>query len=151
SWAKLVDLSDAPRRVWVDPKSSEDSRTIYLGSVRALMVYRGGSLSKLSVPEEANDISLGFGGSQPTLYATSKEGVFVSIDGGATWNKSALPREGARVRAIATSLHHPEVAYVSYNRMVVDGKHWMGVAKTTDSAKTWTLGWKEGWADEEEG
>src|ERR1700733_10003556 len=29
SWTKTVDLSDAPRRLWVDPKSSADSRTIY--------------------------------------------------------------------------------------------------------------------------
>jgi photosystem II stability/assembly factor-like uncharacterized protein len=152
SWTKLVDLSDAPRRVWVDPKSPADLRTIYLGSVRALAVYRGGSLNKLSVPEDANDISLGFGKeSQPTVYATSKQGVFVSTDGGATWNKSALPGEGSHVRAVATSLLHPEVAYVSYNRLLLDGKHWMGVAKTIDSGKTWTLGWKEGWADEEEG
>jgi len=152
SWAKLVDLSDAPRRVWIDPKSPADSRTIYLASVRALAVFRGGSLTKLAVPEEANDISLGFGTeSQPTVYATSKRGVFVSTDGGATWNKSPLPGEGSRVRAVATSLRHPEVAYVSYNRLLLDGKYWMGVAKTIDFGKTWTLGWKESWADEEEG
>jgi photosystem II stability/assembly factor-like uncharacterized protein len=152
SWSKLADLTDAPRRVWVDPKSPADSRTIFVGSVRALGSVTGTTVKKLSIPEEANDISLGFGtDSQPTVYVTSKQGVFVSTDGGATWNKSPLPGEGSHVRAIATSLHHPEVAYVSYNRLLLDGKHWMGVAKTTDSGKTWTLGWKEGWADEEEG
>lgn len=152
SWTKQVDLPDAPRRVWVDPKSSAHSRTIFLGSVHALASVTGTNVKKLSVPEETNDISLGFGPDvQPTVYATSKQGVFVSTDGGATWRKSALPGDGGRVRAVATSLQHPEVAYVSYNSLSLDGKKWMGVAKTDDSAKTWTLLWKEGWADEEEG
>jgi len=145
NWTKQVDLLDAPRRVWVDPKSPADSRTLFIGSVRALASVTGIDVKKLSVPEETNDISLGFGtASQPTVYATSKQGVFASTDGGRTWGKSTLPGEGSHVRAVATSLQHPEVAYVSYNRLLLDGKHWMGVARTSDSGKTWTLGWKEG-------
>ena len=128
------------------------SRTIFVGSVRALAVINGPAVHKLSVPEDTNEISLGFGAAaQPTIYATSEQGVFVSTDGGATWSKSTLPGDGGRVRAIATSLHHPEVAYVSYDHLRLDGKNWMGVAKTTDSGKTWDLVWKESWADEEEG
>ncbi|MFL6307534.1 MAG: hypothetical protein ACJ72H_28725 [Candidatus Sulfotelmatobacter sp.] len=152
TWSKLTDLPDSPRRLWINPKSPAESRTIFVGSVRSLAVINGHAVHKLSVPEDTNDISLGFGAStQPTMYATSKQGVFVSTDGGATWNKSALPGDGGRVRAVATSLHHPEVAYVSYNRLRLDGKNWMGVAKTIDSGKTWDLAWKESWADEEEG
>lgn len=152
SWSKLAALGDAPRRLWVDPKSPADSRTIYAGSVRALASIAGGNVKALSVPEQANDISLGFGnGAQPMVYATSRQGVFISGDGGVTWRKAALPGESSRVRAVATSLLHPEVAYVSYNRLLLDGKKWMGVAKTTDAGKTWTLAWKEIWADEEEG
>jgi len=152
TWGKLTDLPDSPRRIWVDPKSPAEFRTIFVGSVRVLAVINGPAVHKLSVPEDTSDISLGFGASaQPTIYATSKQGVFVSTDGGATWNKSALPGDGGRVRAVATSLHHPEVAYVSYNRLRLGGKYWMGVAKTTDSGKTWDLLWKEDWADEEEG
>jgi photosystem II stability/assembly factor-like uncharacterized protein len=152
TWSKLTDLPDSPRRVWVGPKSPAELRTIFVGSVHALAVINGPAVHKLSVPEDTSDISLGFGAAaQPTIYATSKQGVFVSTDGGATWSKSALPGDGGRVRAVATSLHHPEVAYVSYNRLRLDGKHWMGVAKTIDSGKTWDLLWKESWADEEEG
>ena len=36
--------------------------------------------------------------------------------------RSVLPGEGARVRAVATSLHHADVAYVSYNSLSLDGK-----------------------------
>ena len=99
-----------------------------------------------------NDISLGFQkGAKPIFYATSQEGAFISKDVGASWQKIALPGEGARVRAVATSLHHPNVAYVSYNSLSLDGKKWMGVARTSDSGVSWKLVWKEAWADEEEG
>ena len=47
------------------------------------------------------------------------------------------------MRAIATSLHHPEVAYVSYDHLSLDGKNWIGVAKTTNSGGEWKLVWKE--------
>ena len=47
------------------------------------------------------------------------------------------------MRAIATSLHHPEVAYVSYDHLALDGKNWIGVAKTTNSGADWKLVWKE--------
>ena len=61
NWSKLTDLPDSPRRVWVDPKSPAESRTIFVGSVRALAVINGPAVHKLSVPEDTNDISLGFG------------------------------------------------------------------------------------------
>ena len=47
------------------------------------------------------------------------------------------------MRAIATSLHHPETAYVSYDQLKADGQSWMGVAKTTNSGHDWKLVWKE--------
>ena len=47
------------------------------------------------------------------------------------------------MRAIATSLHHPETAYASYDHLMLDGKSWMGVAKTTNSGADWKLVWKE--------
>ena len=80
---------------------------------------------------------------KPTIYATSEQGIYVSNDAGANWRKSDLPGAGAKVRAIATSLHHPETAYVSYDHLKADGKSWMGVAKTTNSGADWKLVWKE--------
>jgi photosystem II stability/assembly factor-like uncharacterized protein len=80
---------------------------------------------------------------QPLLYGTAEQGAFVSSDGGTTWAKCALPGAGARVRAVAASLHNPETAYLSYNHLQMDGKTWMGVAKTADAGRTWKLMWKE--------
>jgi photosystem II stability/assembly factor-like uncharacterized protein len=91
------------------------------------------------------DISGGFPGSgEAVIYATSREGAFVSRDGGASWDHCNLPGSNATVRAVATSRQHPEVAYLSYSRLMMGGKAWRGVARTRDSGHTWNLVWAEG-------
>ncbi len=67
----------------------------------------------------------------------------MSSNDGANWRECRLPGTGARVRAIATSLHEPETAYLSYSELELGGKEWHGVAKTIDSGRTWTLVWNE--------
>ena len=47
------------------------------------------------------------------------------------------------MRAIATSLHHPETAYVSYEHLALDGKTWIGVAEDYQLRRRWQLVWKE--------
>ena len=120
-------------------------RTLFAGKrTHAIAVISRGGVRSFPLPAAVSDISLGFGsGTQPTIYATSEQGIYVSNDGGANWRKSDLPGAGAKVRAIATSLHHPETAYVSYDQLKLDGKSWMGVAKTTNSGADWKLVWKE--------
>ena len=144
SWQKQVGLPDVPRRIWVDPGSAADSRTLFLAGAHAITVAKAADVHSLPLPTAFTDLSLGFGsGPQPTLYATSEQGTFVSSDGGATWRKCELPGSGAKMRAIATSLHHPETAYVSYDHLALDGKTWIGVAKTTNSGGDWQLVWRE--------
>ena len=120
TWQKKVGLPDVPRRLWVDPNSAADGRTLFLASEHAIAVISPGGLRTLPLPTAVSDISMGFGsGPQPTIYiyATSEQGIYVSNDAGANWRKSDLPGAGAKVRAIATSLHHPETAYVSYDHL----------------------------------
>src|SRR5882762_5000258 len=144
SWQKQVDLPGRPRRIWVDPHSAANSRTLVLADSRAITIVKGADVHALPLPSTVSDLSLGFGtGAQPTVYATSEQGVSVSTDGGATWRKTDLPGQGSKVRAIATSLHHPETAYVSYDHLELDGKTWIGVAKTSSSGADWQLVWKE--------
>ena len=90
------------------------------------------------------DVSAGFSSPHGVrLYAAADAGVFVSNDGAATWTPASLPGKGAQTRAIATSLNHPEIAYVSYKYLQLDGRTWLGVAKTSDGGNTWTLAWKD--------
>jgi photosystem II stability/assembly factor-like uncharacterized protein len=144
TWQKQVDVPGRARRIWVDPQSPAGSRTIFMASAHAVFVASPSGIRNLPLPATASEVSLGFGsGSQPTLYTTSEKGAFVSTNGGANWKETKLPGQGAKVRAIATSLHHPEVAYVSYDHLALEGKAWIGVAKTTNSGHDWQLVWKE--------
>jgi photosystem II stability/assembly factor-like uncharacterized protein len=144
TWQRHVELSSDVRRMWVDPHSSAESRVLILAGTQSLAVVKGEREHDIRLPAPATDISVGFGsGTQPTIYLTSEQGAFVSTDGGHAWQKCALPGSGAKVRAIATSLHHPETAYVSYSDLALEGKTWMGVAKSTNSGADWQLVWKE--------
>jgi photosystem II stability/assembly factor-like uncharacterized protein len=144
SWQKRANLPDLPRRIWVDPHSPPDARMLFLASAHTIAVSSQAGTHSVPFPAVVTDTSLGFAsGALPTIYATSEKGIFISHDGGANWRKSDLPGDGGKVRAIATSLGHPETVYVSYDHLTLDGKSWMGVAKSTNSGAGWQLVWKE--------
>ena len=146
TWQREAGLPETPHHIWVDPHSPAASRTLFIGSSHAIAVKTTSGVQKLTAPESVtfSDISLGFGSAaQPVVYATSEQGAFVSKDGGATWQKFSLLGTGGELRAIATSLRHPETVYLSYSHLKLDGKEWLGVAKTTDAGAHWELVWKE--------
>ncbi len=144
TWQKQAELPGSVRRLWIDPHSPADARSLFVSGPKSLAFVTGTNVRDITLPATASDFSLGFdAANQATIYLTSEQGIFLSTDGGASWRKSALPGSGANVRAIAASLHHPETAYVSYSDLTLDGKKWMGVAKTTNSGAAWTLVWKE--------
>jgi len=145
-WERVRDLPGIPQRIWIDPHSSKSDRDIYIAGKKGVTVRKHGQWQDRPAPQDVvlTDVSAGFSGSQEiVLYATSDAGVFLSKDGGVSWVSSQLPGSGSKVRAIATSLNHPESAYVSYSQLQLDGKLWMGVARTRDSGRTWSLMWKE--------
>jgi len=144
SWIKQEDLPETPRRIWIDPTSPADSRTFYIGGPKFLVLKDSAGIHTLPAPGSVTftDVSAGF---TPALivYAVSEKGVFTSKDGGKTWQQASLPGSGAKVRAVATSLRHGNIAYVSYSDLSLDGKEWMGVAKTDNAGDSWQLVWKE--------
>ena len=81
SWQKQVSLPEVPRRLWVDPNSASDGRTLFLASAHAIAVVSHGGVRSLPLPTTVSDISMGFGsGLQATIYATSEQGIYVSND-----------------------------------------------------------------------
>jgi len=146
SWKLLVSLPEVPRRIWIDPSSARESRTLYIAG-RSVNIKNASGLSSFPTPESVGfgSVSLGFtSAGKPILYGASEEkGIFVSKDGGQSWRAASLPGSGAKVRAIATSLENGNVAYASYRDMRLNGKTWMGVAKTENAGDSWQLVWKE--------
>jgi len=145
TWEKQHDLNSAPQKLWIDPNSNSNERDVYAAGKNGVSVRLQGKWSDRPAPQGVtfSDVSIGFSKNGAMIYATSESGVHLSSDGGNSWTSSPLPGAGAKVRAIATSLHHPESAYVSYGHLQLDGKTWMGVARTKDSGQHWALVWKE--------
>jgi photosystem II stability/assembly factor-like uncharacterized protein len=145
-WEKAADLAETPFNIWIDPHSTVGDRDLYVAGKQSVTVRQHGKWHSRPAPAGVvfADVSAGFSSPHGVrLYAASSAGVFVSNDGGASWTAALLPGKGARVRAIATSRDHPETAYASYSHLQLDGRSWMGVAKTRDGGLTWTLVWKE--------
>jgi photosystem II stability/assembly factor-like uncharacterized protein len=148
TWQGAGDLAESGTGIYVDPHSPAENRTLYVVCPRAISWRKDGTWQQGPAAPDVRaftDVALGFpsDGGAPIVYAVGQPGLFVSTDGGASWVKSALPGTGARLPAVATSLNHPDTAYLSYGRLQLEGETWFGVARTDDRGKTWRLVWKE--------
>jgi photosystem II stability/assembly factor-like uncharacterized protein len=147
SWSKLNDLHGNALKVFVNQTSSEEQRSVVVAGADLIDVWKSSGMKTVPVPpgKKITDISVGFTAQgNPVFYAISDElTASVSDDLGANWRKVQFGKGDAKQRALATSLLHPETAYVSYRDLEDGGLKYMGVAKTTDTGHTWNLVWKE--------
>lgn len=146
NWQKVAALPEVPQHLWIDPYSPRTSRTLVIVGAHFAVTQSATGIHKSPLPDSVTvtDSTAGFAGpGKSVLYVTSDEGGFVSTDGAASWQPIVLPGTGAKVRAVATSLHHPETTYISYSHLMLGGNTWHGVAKTVDDGQTWKLMWKE--------
>ncbi|MEO6828553.1 MAG: hypothetical protein ABI164_01995, partial [Acidobacteriaceae bacterium] len=155
SWRKEASLPEVARHLWVDPHSPRTSRKLVLMGVGFAMIANGSHVRKIELPGSPSNrrYSYSYARSRYTsagftragtlvLYAISETGGSVSLDGGNTWSAIPLPGKGARLGAIATSFNHPKTAYLSFQRLKLDGETWHGVLKTVDAGRTWKFVWK---------
>ena len=148
TWQRAADLPDGGRKIYVDPRSPQQDRTLYVVGKRSVSRREGGNWTQGKTPTGVRDlreISLGFPaqGGQPVAYAISHGGIYISEDGGMTWSASTLPGEAPDLTAVATSLNHPETAYISYRSLKIGDETFFGVMKTTDRGASWQPVWKE--------
>ena len=140
TWEKSADLPGGARNIWVDPHSPKGNPTLYVAGTNAMAVRENGAWRTGDSPGTLTGVSVGFPASGPAVvYATAGDKIYVSDDGGLKWRESPLPGFQARVSAIAASLLHPDVAYVSYNGLRSPLTAHLGVAKTTDRGRHWEL------------
>jgi photosystem II stability/assembly factor-like uncharacterized protein len=144
SWAAVGgEIPARSNRLYIDPDSSPKDPTVYVVGTDRVAVLAGGSLR--SGPGSGGmfvDASVGFPGhgAKAVIYGAARSAVYVSRDGGATWVRTTPAQ---RLQAIATSLSHPNVAYVSFGSMGQGQPRSFGVARTTDFGATWSYPWKE--------
>jgi photosystem II stability/assembly factor-like uncharacterized protein len=147
SWNKLGDLPDFATKIWVNPHSPPKDRILVIAGPHLLATKRGSEeLRLLALPPAKSlpDVSTGFASDgRAELYVIGDQSAFVSDDEGKNWRKIVLGAGAIKARAIATSLRSPDIAYLSYRDLEEGGVKYMGVAKTTDSGKTWKPVWKE--------
>lgn len=140
AWQRQAALSEGPRRMWVN------GGAIYAAGAHGVAEVRGAQVAQHPAPAGITfvDIAGGFPAQgAPVFYGITGQAAYVSREGGASWTAVELPGSGARLQAVAASLRHPETAYLSYGRLRLEGKTWLGVARTTDAGRTWQLVWKE--------
>jgi photosystem II stability/assembly factor-like uncharacterized protein len=145
TWSRQLDLPEFADKVWVNPHSPQTSRVILIAGSHFIIEKNSSGTKKISPPAKTfTDMSAGYTPQgKLVLYVVADEVAFVSDDEGAAWLKVNLAPGSQKTRAIATSRHHPEIAYLSYRDLEQDGIKWMGVAKTTDAGRTWNPVWKE--------
>lgn len=153
SWQEVNKIDGKVLRIWVDPRSAKDERTLLIALPRAIAIRNSGGLRAFPTGFEVRDVAAGFGADdKAVLYAVSPDGLHVSGDGGQSWHVSELPGSGAKIRAVAASFDHPEIAYASFSQLDEENgllsrlfgkpQKWLGVAKATDAGKTWQFAWK---------
>jgi photosystem II stability/assembly factor-like uncharacterized protein len=147
TWMKQDDFPGPADKLWVNPHSPGNARTLFMAAAHFMLEKKPAQNKNIPIPnvKGLTDVSMGFTPQgRPIFYVVGDEGAFVSDGEEGAWRKIDLGSGSAKIRAIATSLQHPEIAYLSYRELDQDGIKWMGVAKSTDAGRTWKLVWKEG-------
>jgi len=143
TWTSAGPLNSPARAIYVDPNSPRSQRTLYIPETAKIAVRESGVWSEGSPVPTApfTSLSAGFAkNGKLEVYAVTAKAAYHSSDSGATW-AALLP--DLKPRSVATSLRHPETAYLSYSGLKKDGRTYFGVVVTRDSGATWTYPWSE--------
>lgn len=166
TWIKETDIAVQAHNIFIVPSSPVNNRTIYVATTGGILEKHKGKWVAHAPPAGVKKITTFSGGYDSALqkfivYAISgksyfnpddeKSGIYFTTDGGKTWEDRQaglvqLQSPGAATpewRTIATSAQHPATVYVSYNNFIQKDTSCIGVAKSEDYGKTWSLMWKD--------
>ena len=170
-WEKEKELDGNVKNIFINPSSPPDNRTLYVTFDNGIEQKENGQWMSYLQKEDGlkfNSFASGYDKKleKYVIYAiagvnyytirnrinTVQSGIFYTEDGGKTWEnrQDGLVKHGGanavspEYRAIGTSAFHPEVVYVSYAGFKFHpDTTCIGVAKSEDFGKTWTLPWKD--------
>jgi photosystem II stability/assembly factor-like uncharacterized protein len=166
TWSKRSELKYPAKDIFIDPSSGSNNRKYLITHDQGVTECTAGKFIFNKAPAEVNKLTHFSGGfdkdrNKFIIYSIAGKsyfdpggtasGIFYSEDGGATWenrekglrqyNNDSNPPE---YRTIATSLNNPSTLYVSYNNIRLNrDTSFIGVAKSTDFGKTWSLSWQD--------
>lgn len=167
SWKMEKDIKPGIKNIYIHPGSPVNDRTILFTYRNSIIKKEHGKWTTSPGPENVRQINEFTGGFDKIskrfiIYGISGRsyfnpdgdisGIFYTDDLGQTWKNMQDGllkfRKGKddfpEYRAIATSALNPGVVYVSYNGLTLtDDTVCIGVAKSEDWGKTWTLPWKD--------
>ena len=167
TWKKEKDLQDRIKSIYINPSSSVNDRTIYLAGSNFIQVREDRRWKLNSAPKNVKKLTAYTAGfdsikNKYIIYAISGKsyfnpdgdvsGIYYTENGGASWENRqdgllSFAMKGAEFpewRNVATSALHPGIVYVSYNDLKVNKDTiCIGVAKSEDYGKTWSLVWKD--------
>jgi len=165
-WRHSAELTHGGGKIYVDPHSSPQDRTLYVIGTNSVSTRKAGHWIDRAPPvgvTDFKDVSAGFAASGAlSIYAVANMahagsnvtgGVLVSHNGGLTWrtaNDWFLPLMDPSspfplLTSVATCFRRPKVAFVSYTRLQTRDEGLIhGVAKTSDRGLTWKRVWEEG-------
>jgi len=166
-WNKEKDFTGDVKDIFIDPSSPANQRTLYVTGSNGVEQRLNGKWQSFGVPDKNVRFNSFSGGYDATLkkyilYAISgrsyfnrndtQSGIFFSDNGGKTWenrqdgllNYCMPDRKRSEFRGLATSALNPGTLYVSYNGLAIHpDTTCVGVAKSVDFGKTWTLPWQD--------
>jgi len=167
TWQKLHDLPEPAMKMFLNPLSPVENRTLYVTGATGISVRENGVWQRYANPKGVRRITAYAAGldavsNRFAIYAISGKsyfnpdgdtsGIFVSEDGGKSWQNRqnditrhhVVNNEAPEWRGIATSALNASVVYVSYNHLHVHpDTAYLGVARSNDFGQTWTLVWKD--------
>ena len=167
TWKKEKDFDHDIKNIFIDPSSPADQRTLYVACSNGVYQCVNDKWQSFGTPDKDvkfNFFSSGYDAAtkKMILYAISgrsyfnredtKSGIFFSDNGGKSWENRqdglldfGLPdKRDVEFRGLATSSSNPATLYISYNGIIISpDTTCMGVAKSVDFGKTWSLIWQD--------
>lgn len=159
SWEVLANVEDSTQKVFVNPRCTTETRTIYVAGAKSVSKITGSAIETTWAGggiEGFTDIAAGFASESdgPILYATAnaatadnatEEMLFISSDDGKSWSRALGSIEGGfeegpnppRFVAVATCLTDPSTAYASFRGLQRTEGTYFGIVKTTDQGESW--------------
>ncbi|MGN6490532.1 MAG: hypothetical protein ACTHLE_00945 [Agriterribacter sp.] len=165
-WKKETDITEAVRNIFIVPSSPKHNRIVYLATTSGILTNEGGEWKLNKAPDGVKKLTTYTGGYDSAqqkfiVYAIAglsyfnpdgdQSGIYFTADGGKTWDnrqQGIVQQQSAgsgmpEWRTVATSALHPAIVYVSYNGFTQGDTSCIGVAKSEDYGKTWSLVWKD--------